>query len=92
MYVLILILLEYGLQPKTGKLFFTFGTVLILILLEYGLQQCFRRLQTKESIRLNPYSTGIWSATVFTIPQEFEIFGVLILILLEYGLQRGGCG
>ena len=37
---------------------------------------------------LNPYSTGIWSATVNKKELYEAITNVLILILLEYGLQR----
>ena len=40
--------------------------VLILILLEYGLQQDLAALQCKPCTRLNPYSTGIWSATLLS--------------------------
>ena len=35
---------------------------------------------------LNPYSTGIWSATSSPFT-DGRLFVVLILILLEYGLQ-----
>ena len=36
---------------------------------------------------LNPYSTGIWSATFLSL-REQGIKWVLILILLEYGLRQ----
>ena len=35
---------------------------------------------------LNPYSIGIWSATVDAM-KESKLNNVLILILLEYGLR-----
>ena len=35
---------------------------------------------------LNPYSIGIWSATMRTRP-SIQLISVLILILLEYGLR-----
>ena len=63
--VLILILLEYGLRhfvklEQNGSV----SKVLILILLEYGLRLLG---EGDDSITLdrglNPYSTGIWSAT-----------------------------
>ena len=37
--------------------------VLILILLEYGLRLVMKPEKEKELESLNPYSTGIWSAT-----------------------------
>ena len=37
--------------------------VLILILLEYGLRQKEKKHLQKWLLSLNPYSTGIWSAT-----------------------------
>ena len=36
---------------------------------------------------LNPYSIGIWSATIDTEEEEEDMIEVLILILLEYGLR-----
>ena len=36
---------------------------------------------------LNPYSIGIWSATMRTRP-SIQLISVLILILLEYGLRH----
>ena len=36
---------------------------------------------------LNPYSTGIWSATVAVAATQNSFGPVLILILLEYGLR-----
>ena len=36
---------------------------------------------------LNPYSTGIWSATTIEVVETEENEDVLILILLEYGLR-----
>ena len=40
--------------------------VLILILLEYGLRLSQKPTEVFRALRLNPYSTGIWSATVLT--------------------------
>ena len=40
-----------------------------------------------EGSRLNPYSTGIWSAT-FKNKMKVQHIDVLILILLEYGLRQ----
>ena len=61
--VLILILLEYGLQHHEEGVWIEDCVVLILILLEYGLQQ--KAVLDGRRLRpcLNPYSTGIWSAT-----------------------------
>ena len=39
--------------------------VLILILLEYGLRQQYEELKRQGVHGLNPYSIGIWSATVY---------------------------
>ena len=36
---------------------------------------------------LNPYSTGIWSATTPAVGIASSSYFVLILILLEYGLR-----
>ena len=61
--------------------------VLILILLEYGLRHALFYRNGAKIYCLNPYSTGIWSAT----PQKSglpRLVGVLILILLEYGLRQ----
>ena len=44
------------------------------------------RIEVKKN-RLNPYSTGIWSATMLTALRVALLSMVLILILLEYGLQ-----
>ena len=68
--VLILILLEYGLQrpgnwPERQKC-----AVLILILLEYGLQPWDKVREIMKRECLNPYSTGIWSATTSFYCQE----------------------
>ena len=41
--------------------------VLILILLEYGLRQDDDLVIDSFNESLNPYSTGIWSATLFGI-------------------------
>ena len=38
--------------------------VLILILLEYGLRHIAKSKDGREYAGLNPYSTGIWSATL----------------------------
>ncbi len=38
--------------------------------------------------RLNPYSIGIWSATVDYVLRTYYSEIVLILILLEYGLRQ----
>ena len=61
--VLILILLEYGLQPMFSFVKGDPTPVLILILLEYGLQLVVTYNYYDVTYRLNPYSTGIWSAT-----------------------------
>ena len=61
--------------------------VLILILLEYGLRQKKNEHGVISRVSLNPYSIGIWSATIHwcNVRQNED---VLILILLEYGLRR----
>ena len=84
--VLILILLEYGLQREYAAFLVVLNVVLILILLEYGLQQSGGQTFIPLDQSLNPYSTGIWSATTPSILMVL-IAKVLILILLEYGLQ-----
>ena len=61
--------------------------VLILILLEYGLQPLIYLQSKYYKISLNPYSTGIWSATQDGKKDAVYFCEVLILILLEYGLQ-----
>ena len=61
--------------------------VLILILLEYGLRPVTGTKGRDVLTSLNPYSTGIWSATPQNPTGEFWL--VLILILLEYGLRPG---
>ena len=45
-------------------------TVLILILLEYGLRPCELTDEKGIALRLNPYSTGIWSATLLKETQK----------------------
>ena len=62
--------------------------VLILILLEYGLRLVTTDLKPYVGSGLNPYSIGIWSATVDDNDQPLLNKDVLILILLEYGLRR----
>ena len=62
--------------------------VLILILLEYGLQLPQNPMISHVKGGLNPYSTGIWSATAYFYARKEDIDAVLILILLEYGLQH----
>ena len=37
---------------------------------------------------LNPYSIGIWSATLCQCSDDIAMYRVLILILLEYGLRQ----
>ena len=64
----------------------SYEQVLILILLEYGLRQVRKKFKLKVVVGLNPYSTGIWSATWQTV-RLANLFCVLILILLEYGLR-----
>ena len=54
--------------------------------MEYGLQLEQSDIQPHCG-SLNPYSTGIWSATLLK-QSKAKTKGVLILILLEYGLQR----
>ena len=62
--VLILILLEYGLRLKWINVRLNEEKVLILILLEYGLRLNVRQNEDSQKFAgLNPYSTGIWSAT-----------------------------
>ena len=61
--VLILILLEYGLRQSGNALLNKEGKVLILILLEYGLRLVEKMIEEYSKDCLNPYSTGIWSAT-----------------------------
>ena len=86
--VLILILLEYGLRLLTLKEQGIHWVVLILILLEYGLRPSFLITIQSWQQRLNPYSIGIWSATVRRTTARLGLTSVLILILLEYGLRR----
>ena len=63
--VLILILLEYGLQQeRKSNSSQSDSNVLILILLEYGLQPTAKFRNSMSFLCLNPYSTGIWSATL----------------------------
>ena len=62
--VLILILLEYGLRQERYKGNGKKIRVLILILLEYGLRQDERVSFVLDKECLNPYSIGIWSATL----------------------------
>ena len=62
--------------------------VLILILLEYGLRLNSITVYASEEVCLNPYSIGIWSATLSLREQGIKWCNVLILILLEYGLRR----
>ena len=62
--------------------------VLILILLEYGLRHVLRTYYPEIYKGLNPYSIGIWSATVTKVMLPQGTDEVLILILLEYGLRR----
>ncbi len=87
--VLILILLEYGLRPASNSLGACCKLVLILILLEYGLRPPTNNSTILMPGCLNPYSIGIWSATIHwcNVRQNED---VLILILLEYGLRQGG--
>ena len=63
--------------------------VLILILLEYGLRRVGESVDLSKAECLNPYSTGIWSATQAII-DKYSYKNVLILILLEYGLRPNG--
>ena len=87
-YVLILILLEYGLRRlPTQTESSSSMMVLILILLEYGLRLFLRKSGRFGKARLNPYSTGIWSATLLYLLLTTKMRIVLILILLEYGLR-----
>ena len=65
--VLILILLEYGLRPSANVRKITVALVLILILLEYGLRLSSVIAIAQKMQCLNPYSTGIWSATLKAI-------------------------
>ena len=61
--------------------------VLILILLEYGLRRLIAWTTKDGKVSLNPYSTGIWSATPCHLCRLCSLLHVLILILLEYGLR-----
>ena len=61
--VLILILLEYGLR-HVDYVLRTYYPVLILILLEYGLRLSDESKVEIQNESLNPYSIGIWSATL----------------------------
>ena len=72
--VLILILLEYGLRQLEFNLKVETPFVLILILLEYGLRQGQGGAPVLASFCLNPYSIGIWSATV--IKNELGYYSV----------------
>ena len=64
------------------------ASVLILILLEYGLRRQQTILHSWTLLRLNPYSIGIWSATMAKSSARTMCAMVLILILLEYGLRH----
>ena len=71
--VLILILLEYGLRQNGDKnISYSSFIVLILILLEYGLRLLTAKTLKEDILGLNPYSTGIWSATPLILPYQFE--------------------
>ena len=50
------------------------GVVLILILLEYGLRHNPCSLFVTLTYRLNPYSIGIWSATLVQVHLQMENF------------------
>ena len=79
--------MEYGMRlPKSEEMVKAF-IVLILILLEYGMRPIQRQDEGLTSRRLNPYSIGIWYATVTIEKDSDGTFIVLILILLEYGMR-----
>ena len=65
--VLILILLEYGLRLNNNYCLLPNEIVLILILLEYGLRLHEEGQGGAPVLGLNPYSIGIWSATIHSV-------------------------
>ena len=84
-FVLILVLMEYGLWPYSLADRRREEEVLILVLMEYGLWRLAVLHFDGWGPCLNPCSNGIWSLTV----KFFNFINcgyVLILVLMEYGL------
>ena len=59
-----------------GNLCAYFYAVLILILLEYGLRHKLKSATKYLFGSLNPYSIGIWSATMEFTPDNKEVYGL----------------
>ena len=85
-WVLILVLMEYGLGRCQREDVKNGGRVLILVLMEYGLGPQKFAFSNSQKHRLNPCFSGIWSRTRTLTPEEPSGNGVLILVLMEYGL------
>ena len=62
-YVLILVLMEYGLGQRRQYLFCRVTSVLILVLMEYGLGPDSWQYVADQLHSLNPCFNGIWSRT-----------------------------
>ena len=62
-WVLILVLMEYGLWQEELDRWQRVWAVLILVLMEYGLWRGKQRAAVMWMLRLNPCSNGIWSLT-----------------------------
>ena len=89
-WVLILVLMEYGLWPGAATITVTLTAVLILVLMEYGLWLNKVEPSVGIILRLNPCSNGIWSLTASALFAMKREFVVLILVLMEYGLWPFG--
>ena len=63
LYVLILVLMEYGLWHDVAEGIVKSFKVLILVLMEYGLWLDKDVVADYQDRRLNPCSNGIWSLT-----------------------------
>ena len=87
-FVLILVLMEYGLWHSDEESMFLYRLVLILVLMEYGLWQAAHLDDEEAAASLNPCSNGIWSLTEAPEPKKAAAETVLILVLMEYGLWR----
>ena len=87
-YVLILVLMEYGLWQSKLSGESNESSVLILVLMEYGLWPNCQTTLTAGRRCLNPCSNGIWSLTPGKKRLEAQFHFVLILVLMEYGLWR----
>ena len=90
LFVLILVLMEYGLGRCWQRLYCWRLLVLILVLMEYSLGLVSTRLVALVIARLNPCSNGIWSRT-FCLLNRYPGYPVLILVLMEFvlGQPRG---